>query len=201
MNTLVRVKSWRSTLVAAAMVLGAAMFGAPQTAQAVPMTGSIAISGLVDTPTDTGGVDFVGSGAVIAATGDLSVIPALFSPVALFDLDFGSPFPQLVWSVTDIAFGTFTFSLTGLVTAVVPNGQNGIGFTAVGLLTGTGFDDTTGVFVFDSGVTGGLASFQSVTSVPLPASLLLFSGGIAGLGMLAMRRRKKAGSAIGGQVA
>lgn len=182
-------------LAAAAMVVGAAMFGAPQTAQAVPISGEIIINGVVNNPTDTTAVDFV-SGSVDLVSGDLATTISVNDVVALTDLDLspGAVFPQTVWSV-----GGFSFSISAIIGIVtqIPDALNpkGIFFEAWGVLTGAGFEATTGIFSLSSNTTGSRASFSSVTAVPLPASLLLFSGGIAGLGMLAMRRRRKMGPA------
>lgn len=179
------LKSMRASLVGVAFVAGLALSAAPAAASTI--SGSINISGAVNNPTSTTGVDFEGSGFTTAAgLGDLSGIAGGTS-VALTDVVFAS-LPGNVWSV-----GGFSFSLTSLISAAVANGSGGINFVANGVLSAAGFEDTLGVFAFSSNsITGAQASFSSTTAVPVPPALLLFGSGIAGLGLLASRRRNKA---------
>lgn len=166
---------------AIAAVMGIAMLGV---ATAAPINGAIAISGPIVNPTDTTGVSFGGGqGFVNSASGDFAGVGPL---VDLFDISFGA-LPGLVWSV-----GGFSFTVDSLTSAVTPNSEGGISFSAVGTLTGAGFDATIGNFVFNSSTLGGLANFSSVTAVPLPASILLLGGALVGMGAAARRRRKNA---------
>lgn len=168
---------------AIAAVMGVAMLGV---ASAAPITGAISISGPIVNPTDTTGVDFGGGqGFVNGGNGSFSGIGA-GTLVDLFNISFAA-LPGKVWEV-----GGFTFTIQSLTSAVTTNAQGGISFNAFGTLSGGGLDDTNGSFVFNSSNLAGVANFSSVTAVPLPASILLLGGALAGMGAAARRRKNAA---------
>jgi len=129
-------------------------------------------------------VEFIENGIVVAATGDFAAFTTpIATVVGLTDIDFSSP--SQIWTSGGFSFVASSF------TNIVASLQGGKNFTAIGVLTGNGFDATAGEFYFSSQTAGVLASFSSSTvptAVPLPASLSLT---MIGLGMLGIRRLKR----------
>jgi len=171
-------------MILRAIALMLALMLAPVAAQAATVSGQIDISGTVNLATSdfsaTGNVDLNDPGVVLQATKDFSSVP-VFSTVSLFDIDFTAP--GAIWSV-----GGFTFTATSFTNIV-----NGLfqGFTAIGTISGNGFDDTNGVLDFSTQGSQAIVSFSTTTTaVPVPAAGLMRLTGLGGI--VALRRRKKA---------
>lgn len=161
---------------------------APVAAMAATISGQIDISGLVNLDSSDfsvgGNADLEPMGLVLAATGDFGAAGLGFGDVASFvDIDFAAP--GAVWTA-----GIFTFTATGFSNI---NTGNPSSFTASGIVSAAGYDDTAGTLSFSTQNVGqktnGQVSFSTTTVVPLPAGLLLMGTALAGLGMT---RRKKA---------
>ena len=165
-------------------ILAAAILSiAGSVASAALINGAIDIGGQIDSADaqDLTIVDFIGDGSVIATAGDFV---GVVGPVTMTDIVIATP--GEIWSV-----GGFTFTATSFHNLTL-NAQGGKDFSAVGILTAAGFDDTTGTFEYSSNSSGVLASFSSstISTVPVPAGILLMGTALAGLGVA--RRRKKA---------
>jgi hypothetical protein len=99
----------------------------------------------------------------------------------LEDISFAAP--GTIWSV-----GGFSF-LAESFTDFLDTGVKA--FTALGTISGNGFDDTPGVLTFSAQSGGATVSFSSTTTpapIPVPAAGFLLIGALGVLG--AMRRRK-----------
>ena len=167
-----------------ALVLALAL--TPIAAKAATVDGQIDISGTVNLPssdfTSGGNVDLNDPGVVLLATGDFATYTAPFSLVSLTDIDFTAP--GEIWSV-----GGFTFTASAFQNVV-----DGLikGFTAIGTITGNGFDATDGVLNFSAQDSQATVAFSTTTTpvpVPVPAAGLLLLSGLGGIA--ALRRRKK----------
>ena len=160
-------------------------------ANAATITGDLTFAGLVVVPdteyTTTGGVDVI-QNLVLGSSGTGDLAGALVSP---FDVDFDAP-GSLFALDNGISFvaSVFTEILDGT-------------FTAVGTLTGTGFDDTDATLTFaevDTVLPGLLNLFTASVSVnetapapvPLPAAGFLLVGALGGLAAAGRRKAKKA---------
>jgi hypothetical protein len=171
------LKTLRTTTAAAVLAL------APLAASAATINGAININGDINLAgsnfTALGGVDLVqGTGTVSSGVGDFAGLAG--SNVTLTDILFGAP--GNIWSV-----GGFTFAATSFLSI---NGGAFPNFTAVGLLSKAGFDDTQGTLLFSAQGNNVSASFSSTTTaVPVPAAGLML---LTALGAAAALRRKKA---------
>ncbi|WP_299471892.1 VPLPA-CTERM sorting domain-containing protein [uncultured Roseibium sp.] len=172
-------------MAAIAAVAGVAMLGATVTANAMPIVGTISIFGFVNDPSDTTGIDFIGDGTVLGATGSFSGLVG--ATATLTDVDFSS-LPGTVWTA-----GAFSFTLESIIGAI-ESASDGISFDAMGTLSAAGFDDTSGIFSFSSNEIGstGQGTFSAATAVPLPASVLLLGGALIGAGAISRRRKNAA---------
>ncbi len=171
----------------AALAVGAALALSPMKADAATITGQIDIGGTVNLNNSafsaSGSADLNDPGVVLFALGDFDTFVTFGDLVALTDIDFTSPGD--IWSV-----GGFTFTATAF-SGFVDAAQKA--FTAAGIISGNGFDDTNGTLTFtaqenDPAVT---VSFSTTTvPVPLPAGGLLLLTALGGVA--ALRRRRKA---------
>jgi len=166
-------------------IAAAVLAVAPIAATAATITGSIDISGSVNLGSSdfstTGSADLNDPGFVVLSSGDFSSIGAGTS-VTLIDIDFTSPGD--IWEVAG-----FTFTASGFTNFVDTAIKS---FTAIGSVSGNGFDQTSGVLSFTSQGSTGNVSFSSTTAVPLPAAGFLLFGALGGIGFVGRRRRKAA---------
>jgi hypothetical protein len=178
------------TIVAAALV--AAL---PLSANAVVL-GQLDLVGSVNPSaseyTDTGQVDLFPTAVAEIATGVFEPVITIEESVGdgdptvfeVFDLAFGNPDPQLVFSG-----GGFSFTATSFLN--FDNQFPGRAFDAQGFATGP-FGSLPGVFSFSSQARGPgetRVSFSSTTTVvPVPASVLMLFSALAGLGLISCRR-------------
>jgi hypothetical protein len=174
------------TLLAAGFVVVSAM---PAAVQAATITGSIGITGALASapdltlPDDTGiDVDF-GNGFVVSSFGDFaSIVPG--TVVAMTDIDFSSP--GQIWSVSGFTFLADLFTGFGSL-------PQGVGFTALGVISGNGFAATPGVLEFTSSGSTQTVTFSTATTVvPVPAALPLLLAGVGALAWTARRRKRTA---------
>jgi len=139
--------------------------------------------------TSTGAVTFTDPGLVIFATGDFSAISQL-TQVTLNNVAFDNP--GVLWSV-----GGFTYTITTF-TSISDDLISG--FTAKGILSGNGFDDTETAINFSINLSNNLRKVSSsatstpvstfpasnnppTTTVPVPAGFLLLGTALAGFGI------------------
>jgi hypothetical protein len=174
------------------------------TAKAGLITGEIAYVGGVMTEDGSGGaaslgttsyLSFFPSGWVTGANGDFASLSGTL--VSLYDFSI-SPFdsPSDVWSG-----GGFSFYLTSLVIPIQTDSPFGqLYLSGNGIFTGTGYDDTNGVWALSAQTTtnGTIVAFAATSSeqadVPEPSTLILFGLGLLGLGLtrrLKLRAVKK----------
>ena len=130
---------------------------------------------------DRHSADLDPTGVVLIATGDFSTV-AFLSVANLTDISF--PAPGQIWSV-----GGFTFTATSFSGFL--NMANTKAFTALGIVTGLGFDATDGILSFSAQGSKGKVSFSSTTvaPIPVPAAGFLLIGALGGLGLLSRRRK------------
>ena len=162
---------------------------APIAAVAATISGQIDIVGSVNLPNSTfdatGNADLSSTGGVVIATGDFAAHATPFtSTVTLNDIDFTSP--GAIWSV-----GGFTFTASSFADFQDVSTK---AFSATGIVSGNGFDDTSGFLTFTAQANGSAVdvSFSSTTTtvVPVPAAGLLLLTALGGVA--ATRRRRKA---------
>ena len=176
----------KTLIAAAALALsGALAVLAPAQAATISVGSQLDIVGVVDVRNSSfqpgGSLIFVGDGIVNVATGDFAGL--IGSTADLFDLNFAPS--EKVYSV-----GGFTFTATKY--SNFDNAFPGRSFTARGILSHPDFDNTPGIFALSTQSVSGrqvLASFSSSTmAIPLPASVFMLLGGLAGLGVVSRGR-------------
>ena len=186
------MKSLKILAVAAVMMFGIG------TASAVPLSGTLDITGASTLLKDDGfggtvgagaadaeGVDF-GSAVVVVSTGDFAGFDGFLSPVTMNADPFFFAGPQAT------ALPTLFFTTSGGVTftlnSVAISTQDATGFilTGSGVASAAGFDNTNVSWSFSS-QTGGL-SFSSSIAASEPGTLALIGAGLLALGVA--RRRK-----------
>lgn len=181
-----------------AFVAAAAIALSPMAAQAVPISGKVGLTGIVDTDNSTfsadGSLDFNPEfGKSVDAVGDFAVINTVLEAGddTLFTFnDLGFTPGEVIWegggfSFTATAFRNFDHTASGLA------------FVADGIINSSlaGFDPTPGLFELSTQGIESLVSFSSTTTatpVPLPASVFLMFGALAGLGVLTRHRKAAA---------
>ena len=161
---------------------------APVAALAATISGQIDITGSVNLNTSdfsaSGNADLNNPGVVIIATGDFAAFTSPGSLASLTDIDFTAP--GAIWAV-----GGFTFTASAFSDFQDTSTK---AFTADGVISGNGFEDTDGILTFTSQENGDAVtvSFSSTTTpVPVPAAGLLLTTALGGLAF-ARRRRKNA---------
>lgn len=170
------------------ILAGVFVVATPVVAMAATISGTININGAVNLDnsdfSETGNADLSFQGVVgfPVPTGDFGDYVSLLDLVDLTDIDFTSP--DEIWDV-----GGFTFTATAFHSFVdLPNAK---GFSAEGVISGNGFDDTLGSLSFTAqGNTVEVSFSTTTTAVPVPAGILLMGTALAGFGV--MRRRKQA---------
>jgi hypothetical protein len=180
-------------------ILAAATIAAiPMSASAVPFS-QLDVVGNLNPSTSQyapdGEIDFIGIGTATSATGIFADITTIeealgnpFDPTVfdLFDFGFDEAIPVLIYSG-----GGFSFFAT--VFSDFDNDAPGRAFSARGFITGPS-GELPANFALSTQVTDvgeTLVSFSSTatTVIPVPASVLMLLAALAGLGLIAHRRR------------
>ena len=176
----------KSFIAAAVVAISGALTAlAPAQATTISVGSQLDIVGVVDVQNSSfqpgGSLVFVGDGIVNVATGGFAGLVG--STADLFDLNFAPA--EKVYSVAG-----FTFTATSY--SNFDNAFPGRSFIARGILSHLDFDNTPGIFALSTQNVSGrqvLASFSSSTmAIPLPASVLMLMGGLAGLGVVSRLR-------------
>ena len=173
----------RKLLTAAILTTGIAAFAG--SAYATPIMGSIDISGISTTHTATS-VTFQNPASILITEGDFTELGTCAGCITM-----GTPFS----TGSSLPFKLFTGSNNSdTVTLNVTSdsfhtlGAGGLQILGTGIVSLSGFDDTTGFFSLTI-PSSGLASFDLKTSVPEPATLMLFGAGLLGCALFLRRRR------------
>lgn len=143
--------------------------------------------GFIGTYTPTGG----------SGLGDATGLSFVAATVIIGSDDFAGQVGGAV-TVDDLALGgpagplfTTAGGLSFTVTSLSVNYQtaNALDFTATGIWSLAGFDDTAGTFEWTGDSLNGLYTYSaSGAVVPVPAAVWLFASGLAGLGLIRRRR-------------
>ncbi len=182
-----KTKAWASTLLAAAMLFGAANASAAFITGSITMSGDFVPTGGATLGTATG-IDFIADDfGVDDTTGDFAGAGIGAGDVGFFqDFQFNPLNPSPVdplWAI-----GGFEFTLE----AITIDFQNDffLALSGTGTLSALGFDDTAGTWSLTANSAGALFNFSSgstATGIAEPASLLLVGLGL--IGFAASRRR------------
>lgn len=200
--------SWVVGVFAALLV----SIGNPGTAVALPITGDIGFASIFR-PTDNSfasaplaaatGVDFnsngiqdVGLGTVILATGDFASSISLFSPASLSDFIFN---PLAAGGVSPLwSAGGFSFALDSI--SINTQNASTLSLVGTGTVSGNNFAASIGTWNF-SGNPVGNSSFvfsagtSTVAAVPEPATYALTGVGLALIGWFGRKKRLQEGVA------
>jgi len=178
--------------LAAAVVVSCGLFS--QQAAAAPIQGDIDFVGTATYNTNSLAtatrVNSWSNTRVLSTSGNFSSIPDF--NVATFTAPYVFNFvgPQNLWTTT---FGGQTFSFQLLTSMVVSQNARFLQVSGTGIVSGTGFDNTAGLWSFSSsksdGGTAATFSFQAnTTAVPEGGSALALLG-IALVGVEVLRRK------------
>lgn len=184
-----------------------AVVAAPK-AEAAAITGGIGFVGAA-VPTDasgnpisplnwaaagTKGIQFT-SAAALSGSGAYASVPAFTTATFtnfIFD-PFGGVTP--LWTFT-VGGNTYSFDFTS-ITSITKTGDyssNSLEIRGMGTLKATGYDDTSGTFIFTgNGANGAGFTFSAsdaAATVPEPGTMVLFGTGLLGVAAAARRLRK-----------
>ena len=185
------MKNSTKTLFAtlAVAVLACATFS-PQ-AQAALITGGISFGGSYKT--DTGNINTANAFKkfpfvfVVSCSGDYSTVP-VFTSVTQKPFSF-DPFTSPISPLWTFMFMGDTYSFDLLTLSIDQQGNDTLNLSGTGDLNITGFDTTTGTWVFTANQAGGTFSFSSSNgAVPDGGSALILFGLALG-GLEALRRK------------
>jgi len=185
------MKNSTKTLFATLAVVFLVCAAVSPQAQAAMISGGISLGGSYTT--DTGDINTANaftsfpSAFVVSTSGDYSSVP-LFTSVTQNPFVF-DPFAPPVSPLWTFMVGTDTYSFDLLTLSIDQQGNDTLNLSGTGDLNITGFDTTTGTWVFTANQAGGTFSFSSSNgAVPDGGSALILFGLALG-GLEALRRK------------
>lgn len=168
-----------------------------------PITGTVTFGGVAE---PAGGTDFVSADTVTFPSALVTFANGDFAnagigggdPAAFNDITFRSATPVTpftLWTVDGFTFEVDTITI--LNEATLAGTPTFLDLAGTGTISASGFDDTPGTWSVstDSNAKGPVLAFSSTatgqptTTVPVPATLLLFGAGLLTLLGVAARRR------------
>lgn len=167
------------------LLLAAAVFVFTSTASAVEISGVIKFGGDVDIDLTANTVDILGDDAVVIAdpTGDFvsggtSITTGDIAVYNDFTYDVFAPVDPL-WTIDG-----FSFKLSHItyINEVIIGTTEYLNLAGTGILSGNGFDPTSGSWTFSADGSDGEFAFSS-TNVPEPGIALLLGAGLIGFGI------------------